>query len=451
MASSSVSSPVLLEDRVRRRWYWFCAIVGIVLCVSQLFEIPARSALRGYDNTFNYLWLRSAMVDHDWDFRNDLEQCNTLTPEYRAAALALRTTPTGRIPNKYGVGWATLTLPFYLVADLLVSAGRAAHLWSFANDGFNPVYQICIQIGHVLLALLALKLAIEVVDFWVDDRTAAVAGVVCTWAASPLLYYQSMNVSMNHGAAFFAIAVLAYSLVRTKRANGNLGWWLMAGAGWGLATVVRYQLIVFILSAVWCAWKNQNTLRSRTRVLLLFTLGAAPWLLLQSLAWHSVYGDWFVFSYGAEGESFHWGNPAVISSLFSPWHGLFYWHPFLVVGFVGMASWAWRKRGSAIAWSAVFGVTIYLNAAWWCWWFASAFGSRGCDAALLPLMAGVGWLFARLKPNARAFLWCVAIVFGTWNFYVAVLYRTGAISRSEPVTWTQMLEGSRDLGDALHF
>ena len=46
--------------------------LGAALCLSRLVEIPERSALRGYDNTFNYLWLRSAMVDHDWDFRNDL-------------------------------------------------------------------------------------------------------------------------------------------------------------------------------------------------------------------------------------------------------------------------------------------------------------------------------------------------------------------------------------------
>ena len=87
-----------------RWWVRGCWLVGILLFVSALVEIPSRSALRGYDNTFNYLWLRSAMVDGDWDFRNDLAACNTLTPQYREAALSLPLTPTGRIPNKYGVG-----------------------------------------------------------------------------------------------------------------------------------------------------------------------------------------------------------------------------------------------------------------------------------------------------------------------------------------------------------
>jgi hypothetical protein len=82
-----------------RIWIGVCALVGVALFVSQLLEIPSRSAFRGYDNTFNYLWLRSAMVDHDWDFRNDLAQCNTLIPAYRASALALPPTATGHIPN----------------------------------------------------------------------------------------------------------------------------------------------------------------------------------------------------------------------------------------------------------------------------------------------------------------------------------------------------------------
>ncbi|HWA86333.1 MAG TPA: hypothetical protein VG710_08940, partial [Opitutus sp.] len=63
-----------------RAWLFACAGIGVALLASTLFEIPWRSALRGYDNTFYYAWLRSAMVDHDWDFQNDLEQCDTLAP-----------------------------------------------------------------------------------------------------------------------------------------------------------------------------------------------------------------------------------------------------------------------------------------------------------------------------------------------------------------------------------
>ncbi|MEO7598999.1 MAG: hypothetical protein ABIV50_08700, partial [Opitutus sp.] len=215
MASSS-DNPTAGERKLLGWWIAVCAVVAIALCVSQLAEIPVRSALRGYDNTFNYLWLRSVMVDGDWDFRNDLEQCNTLDPAYRASALSLPATRVGRIPNKYGVGWALLTIPFFLIADLIVTLGRSAGVWTYANDGFNPVYQYSIQLGHSALGLLALGLAVRTLTSWTGDRFAALSGVVLVWSASSLMYYQSVNVSMSHGAAFFTVSLMAFALCRAR-------------------------------------------------------------------------------------------------------------------------------------------------------------------------------------------------------------------------------------------
>ncbi len=482
MAFSSDNSRSSFEAKLLRCWVGVCVLVGAALCLSQLAEIPTRSALRGYDNTFNYLWLRSAMVDGDWDFRNDLQECNTLIPDYRASALALPPTATGRIPNKYGIGWSVLTLPFYIIADLLVRVGRGLNLWSYTNDGFNPIYQGCIQLGHAALGVLALVLATRTIAAWLgegrasppdepsalvgrgssgglalpsgDVTSAAIAGVVTVWAASSLIYYQSVNVSMSHGAAFFAVAVLAYALTRVRINRNKSTWWLIAGLGWGLAVTVRYQLAVFVLPVLWSFLQPRSEPRQLCRAVFYFAAGAAPFIALQIFAWRVVYGEWFVFSYGVEGESFHWGNPAVWNSLFSSWHGLFYWHAFTMVGLAGMLAWAWASKafsGEATAWTVAFFLTLYANAAWWCWWFASSFGNRGYDAALLPLMAGVAWFFYRLRGWSRALIWTAAITLGTWNFYVVLLYRTGTISRQEPVTWTQMIEAAARLGEALKF
>lgn len=431
------------------------AAVGLALFVSQLAEIPFRSALRGYDNTFNYLWLRSAMVDGDWDFRNDLAAGNTLTPDHRAAALALPPTEAGRIPNKYGLGWAVLTLPFYLGADAFVALGRATGLLTLERDGFSAPYQVAVQTGHALLAVLALVLATRTIGRWLGDRRAALAGVAAVWAASPLLYYQTVNLSMSHGAAFFLVAVLACALERATATPADAApgeplrvrWWLLAGAALGLAAITRFQLAVFGVVVLWAAGRNRRTV---TR-LALVAAGAAPFVLLQLWAWRVVYGRWLVFSYGAEGEGFHWSRPELANSLFSPWHGLFYWHPFLLVALAGLFAWAWTRRGAAIAWSGAVALTLYVNAAWWCWWFASAFGNRGFDAALLPLMAGAAWLFHRARGPWRTALATVAVGAAAWNVYLVLLYRTGAISRHAPLTWEEMLAAAARLPDALRF
>jgi len=442
-----------VERRLLRSWVIVCAVVGVALGVSKLAEIPERSALRGYDNTFNYLWLRSAMVDGDWDFRNDLRLCNTLVPTYRASALALAPTPTGHIPNKYGIGWSVVTLPFYLVADAIVAIGRWIGLWTLARDGFNPVYQSCIVLGHMALAVLALGLAIRTVAGWLGDRGAAAAAVVLVWAASPLLYYQTADVGMSHGAAFFAVVLSAYALARANQgtAGREWRWWILAGAGWGLAVTTRFQLGVFGLLAAW-SW-GERALRGKSVAAPIgaFLAGAAPLLLLQGWAWHVVYGRWLVFSYGVEGESFRWASPALMGSLFSPWHGLFYWNPFLLVATGGLVWWGWARRGIAGVLCVVFGAIFYVNAAWWCWWFGSSFGNRSYDAALLPLMAGVAWIWQRSRGRWRTILLVVGMAAGVWNFYLALLYRCYAIPHRDPVTWVQMIEAVKRLPDQLRY
>lgn len=470
------------------------ALVALALLVAQLIEIPFRSALRGYDNTFNYLWLRSAMVDADWDFRNDLAVANTLVPEHRASALALPLTTAGRIPNKYGVGWAVLTAPAYLAADAVVTIGRMAGWRRLERDGFNPVYQIAVQLWHFGLALLALVLASRVVSRWVGDAAAAAAGVVAVWAASPLVYYQAANVSMSHGAAFFAIVVLAYATQRARETEPAqrtpaIGLWLLAGAAFGLAVVTRFQLAVFgiiLVSACWepprrapvergrlgepslpqrfgSAVRSSEAVTAETaapcpqrgvavlRRIGFVAAGAAPFVLLQLWAWRVVYGEWLVFGYDTEGETFHWARPEWLNSLFSSWHGLVYWHPFLFVAAVGLFAWAWARRPEGLAWGLAVLATTYVNAAWWCWWFASAFGGRAYDAVLLPLMAGTGWLYRRAGDRARRVLAGAAIAAAAWNVYLVLLYRTGAIPRGDPVSWAEMLAAGFRLPEALRF
>jgi hypothetical protein len=182
-----------------------------------------------------------------------------------------------------------------------------------------------------------------------------------------------------------------------------------------------------------------------------FLAGAAPLLLLQMWAWRVVYGRWLVFSYGEEGESFRWAHPALLKSLASPLHGLFYWNPFLLIAAAGLIWWAWVRRGVAVALCAAFAAIYYVNAAWWCWWFGSSFGNRSYDAAVLPLMAGVAWIWHRARDRWRMILLAGAIVAGSWNFYVALLYRCSAISHRDPVTWVQMVEAAKRLPRELRF
>jgi hypothetical protein len=167
--------------------------------------------------------------------------------------------------------------------------------------------------------------------------------------------------------------------------------------------------------------------------------GAFPWLLLQGYAWRVVYGHWLIFSYGVEGEDFNWSRPEFGNVLFSPFHGLFYWHPCLLVGAVGFVWLAWERRGLLGAAGVAIAGTIYINAAWWCWWFAgNSFGSRAFEAALLFFMGGLAWLLVRCPVVWRRGLFSVAVLAGLWNFALMGLFYASLIERNAPVTWSKM-------------
>jgi len=219
-----------------------------------------------------------------------------------------------------------------------------------------------------------------------------------------------------------------------------------------LAAITRYQSAVFGLLAIGALWSLARQQRAAAgRAAGWIALGAAPLILLQLWAWRVVYGSWLVFSYGAEGDRFNWGSPVLGSSLLSPWHGLYYWHPLLLLATAGLLVWAWHRQGRALLLTGVFGLMVYINAAWSCWWLASAFGNRAYDAALLPLMAGLTYLLGRAGHQSRRLLLTVCGMLILWNLYVLVLYRSGAIPRMDPLTWGEMIAAAKNLSEALRF
>lgn len=436
----TASDPAAAWRGLSRRARWLvvaCVVMAAGLFGSQLAEIPHRSALRGSDNTFNYVWLRSPMTGGDLSFRDDLEACNTLTAELKTTIPQLPLTKTGLVANKYGIGWALVSAPFYLAADGIVAAGRACGVWELERDGYNWVYQTCLQAGHFLLAGLSLLLAYRTARHWCA-REPAVTGVALVWAASPLLYYQTSNLSMSHGVTFFALAGCVLALLRAGAEPERLRWWWLAGAALGLAAITRYQTAACGVLPLWAVAAHARTKRDAVatmRILAALAAGALPLIALQLVAWKIVYGSWLVYSYGAEGEPFYWTKPAVRDVLFSARHGLFYWHPFLLAGAAGLAALAWRRGGLAWAGVTVTLLHVYVNAAWWCWWFGSAFGGRAFEVAWLFFMAGTAWALERLPKRRAQALFAAGVACVAWNLTLLLLYRTALISRNDTVTY----------------
>ena len=326
--------------------------------------------------------------------------------------------------------------PACLVADAALALARATGLTRAPRDGFGPAYQVALQTAHFALALLAVFLAFRVARRWFDPESAAL-GALLIWLCSPLLYYQTSNLSISHGVTFFSVTLCLWSLLRAQEDPAALRWWLLAGAATGLACITRFQTALFGLLPLW-AWINlRRTLPAPWRALAAMVLGGAPFIALQLFAWKIVYGRWLVFSYGENNESFDFLHPAFPELLFSPRHGLFYWHPFLAAGFAGLFFWAWRERRFAAPLLVCALLTLYVNASWWCWWFGASFGHRAFEAPLLGLMLGLAWFFTRATPRTRTVPFRTGLAFACLKLGLLLLYRTSLISRNRPVTWAQ--------------
>lgn len=414
--------------------------------VSGLFDKQfPHPAIKGWDDSFYYFWLRSVMVDGDVDFSNDLLYCSAsdrFTRE-RIVREAPRTA-TGLLPNKYPIGWALVGLPWYLAADVtahVVNRG-GAHI---PYDGWHPIYQLALVLGQMAYAVAGLYFAYRFVAEYLPG-TLALCGVLSAWLGSALFYYQTLGVTMAHNTMFFAVAGAYWFALRLRRHPASVWNWALVGLLCALVILSRYQGVTLLLfpGVVCLRLLAADFRRTVPRFLLATVAGALP-LGLQVLAWKLVFGSFLLYTY--QGETFSWTQPHVLESLFSPFHGLLYWHPAVLAALVGFGVWAVRtkRRVDALCFAGSLGAGLYVDAAWDCWWFGASFGARAFDGGMLFAMLGLAALLSELLR------WRVAAVhvamgalfaLGLWNLELVLMADKSLLAFERPVSWSEMAKVS---------
>ena len=352
-------------------------------------------------------------------------------------ALALPRTVTGGIPNKYPVGWALSSLPWYGLGSLTTRLLN----WTGAHrplDGYGPWYQLAIFVGQLFYALLGLMVAYWLIRQWLPAGQS-LAGLTLTWLGSFLVYYQASNLSMSHNLNFLAQMSAYACTYRLAKAGGGTGWAVAVGAFSALAILARYQSVVLLIYPLFTLFRISGVQRSG-RWLIWAALGGGVVLLTQLVAWKMLYGSFLLYSY--QGESFNWSHPHFLEVLFSPWHGLLYWHPLLIFGLVGFADWCRRERSAiACCWVVSLVLEELVNGAWGCWWFGSSFGSRAFDGCIFFAMLGLAHLFRCLgqRPLLQTVVACLVALLVTWNIQLAWLARKDWLNLERPVSHSQMV------------
>lgn len=408
--------------------------------VACLFWKQPKSTISGWDNCFYFYWLRSPVIGGDFDFRDDVRDCGSFAPELFDYAFSQPPTPTGHMPNKYGVGWAVSTAPFYLAVDLAVRGFLALGGTGLVRDGYSPPYQWAVQLGQLTYACLGLGFAYALLRRWHDQNTALQA-LLIVWLGSFLFYYQTSVLTMAHSITFGALAACYWCTLRAGEEPGRLRFWLGIGFCGGLAVISRFQTGIYLLYPAVLALSLLRRVPQHWPRVLAGALAGAALISLQLGAWKIVYGSWLVDSYS--GERFEWGNPQVLSVLFSPFHGLFYWSPILLPAAVAFVFSPVLRAGSRWTWAAVFLLCIHVNAAWSCWWFGSSFGSRAFEGCTLFCMFGLAEILRRVREHRwlAPTLATTAILLIAFNLAIAYGVRKNRIPMDEPVTYGEMVRG----------
>jgi hypothetical protein len=436
-------------------WLWGYGLLAGILCIMavvvkgfHLFDSERNEAfIQGADDTFYYLWLRSVVVDRDLDFRNDLELTPFLEEDAKRTALADERTAQGLVQNKFPVGWAVLNAPLFILTHAVVS------LFGGASDGFSAPYQVAIWFQQMLIALFGGWVAVRLLCRWVELPVALLAFLM-TWLTSPMIYYQTARVGMVHNSVWVLAVVvlfLAFRVADLWKSEAPGVWKLRAlvfGASVlsGLLVISRPSAItylplpvVLILNAWWRSRKRSGV---ELAVLSAFALlGALIGVFPQLLAWKILHGQWVFYSY--RGEGFHWWEAQWYTSLFSPHHGLFHWHPMLAIG-LGALVWFSVRGAFPRAWLlTLFGIT-WMNSAWHMVHFGSSFGGRAYEFLVFFAMAGLALLLQQWikRPAWTRALMVVYLVFGIWNGIFLYLFMQGKVSREEPVTWRERIEAT---------
>lgn len=151
-----------------------------------------------WDPSFYYAQIRSPIIDHDLDFRN----------ETKTGSIELGYTATGLQPSLWPIGPSLLWSPFFLVAHGLTLVINPAEA-----NGFYFPYIALVSFGSMLYGLAGLYIIYRLCRFFSGIRESLLVTALCL-GATPLFFYMFRQPIMAHTTGLFAVAALVFSYVK---------------------------------------------------------------------------------------------------------------------------------------------------------------------------------------------------------------------------------------------
>ncbi len=287
------------------------------------------------------------------------------------------------------MGLSVLYAPFFFVAHGL------APLFGQARDGFSSIYQFFLVISALVYVTLGFVILKNMLLRYFKPLTTAITLIAIAFGTN-LLYYSTYEAAMAHSYGFFLIVLFIYLVDRWYQRQ-TLPLTLLTGFLFGFIALVRPTNILVIFILLFWDVKSIRELMSRIifflqkfHLVLLMMAGFIVAWIPQFLYWKAITGHFLYFSYAAEGASFFWAHPRIMQSLFGFKKGWFIYTPMMLISVAGIIPLRKRLPRLFLPVLLLLLSAIYVQSAWWSWWFGGGFGLR----AYIDLYGALAFPFA---------------------------------------------------------
>lgn len=391
-----------------------------------------RGWISGPDAQRYYMIGRSLYFDHDFDFANERQ----IDPRHKQLGEEPRLTKIGKVLNYSPIGYALLTQPVFLLADIITRSSNYLLIMTLPNDGYRGVYGLLVPFSTLIYGFVGISLAYRIIVMFFDKIIASLSINIIILSTS-LLWYITGHVTMVHIHSFAALSALMYSTVPFFQKDISeicILRYVCVGSLLALATLIRFQNAIFAIIPIVAmaqhlfGQKSNSNKKPLLKLIGKISVGAFTTFICfipQMLFYKAVYGSYFTNAYDANtGWSFHFLRPELTKTLFSAEHGLFIWHPVTLLSCIGICLLFYRvkkERLFILLLSVCFVLTWYIIASW-DYTMANSFGSRAFDGSTLFFALGWAEVLNRLWKRKKIVI-SVCIILTLWNMQLLMQQR----------------------------